>query len=96
MLRSLHECGTVACIRTFFKPAVSPRTPVTHTVTARCTPYGHTDCAEFGAFPERQARLLRLRFAISARVAPAPEAAQWRGTTGELAGLDPVLLAHPN
>jgi hypothetical protein len=69
---------------------------VTHTVTARCTPYGHTDCAESGAFPERQARLLRSWCAISARVAPAPEAAQWRGKTGELAGLDPALLAHPN
>jgi len=69
---------------------------VTHIVTARCIPYGHTDCAESGAFPERQARLLRLWRAISARVAPAPEAAQWRGIAGELAGLVPALLAHPN
>jgi hypothetical protein len=69
---------------------------VTPIVTARCTPYGHTDCAESGAAPEGQARLLRLWRAISARVAPAPEAAQWRGKAGELAGLVPALLAHPN
>jgi len=49
--------------------------------------------SEFASFPELNERLSRLWPAISRRVAPSPEAAQWKGKTGKLAGLDPALLA---
>lgn len=50
----------------------------------------------FHAFLELNARLSRQWPVITKRMDPAPEAAQWRGKTGKLAGLDPALLAHPN
>lgn len=50
---------------------------------------------EFAAFTELNARLSLLWPAISTRAAPAPEAAQWRGKTGKLAGLEAALPAHP-
>lgn len=50
----------------------------------------------FHAFLELNARLSRQWPAITRRMDPAPEAAQWQGKTNKLAGLDPALLAHPN
>jgi len=48
---------------------------------------------EFSAFLELNARLSRQWPAISRRIAPYPEAAQWKDKTGKLAVLDSALLA---